>query len=147
MSRFFLIHVVADRLYLDNDTGVIILLFLDNGHNIGGDIRLNPNGVKARMGLDFLVDFLHRHLQQFRQTANHHRVNLGHHRHQRNRKARTVLYQKLTVAVKKGSAGSHGRNDADAVALSQAGVIITLVNLQVAGPADKHSHYEHRQPA
>ena len=147
MRRFFLVHVVADGLYLDDDTGIIILLFLNNRDNIGGNIRLNPNGVKARVGFDFLVDFLHRHLQQLRQTGNHHRINFGHYRHKRHRKPRTILHQQFTIAVKECPSWCHGGNNADAVAFRQAGIIVTLINLQVTSPADKHCNHQHRQPA
>lgn len=62
MRAFLLQDVIADRRDFDDDAWVLALLFLDDGDNIGGDIGLDADGVKAAVPRNLLLDFVGRYL-------------------------------------------------------------------------------------
>ena len=56
MCRILAVYVVTHGKNLDDDTGIVVLLLLDNGNDIGQNIILDANGVKADMRIDLLLN-------------------------------------------------------------------------------------------
>ena len=56
MCRILAVYVVTHGKNLDDDTGIVVLLLLDNGDDIGQNIILDANGVKADMRIDLLLN-------------------------------------------------------------------------------------------
>ena len=56
MCRILAVYVVTHGKNLDDDTGIVVLLLLDNGNNIGQNIILDADGVKADVSINLLLN-------------------------------------------------------------------------------------------
>ena len=56
MCRILAVYVVAHGKNLDDDTGIVVLLLLDNGNDIGQNIILDADGIKANVSIDLLLN-------------------------------------------------------------------------------------------
>ena len=56
MCRILAVYVVTHGENLDDDTGIGVLLLLDNGNDIGQNIILDANGVKADVSIDLFLN-------------------------------------------------------------------------------------------
>ena len=71
MRRIFSINIVTDRQNFDYNTGVVVLLLLNDRNNIGQHIGLNADWIKAHMRVNFLLNLFHRHIDKLGYTRNH----------------------------------------------------------------------------
>ena len=56
MCCILAVYVVTHGENLDDDTGIVVLLLLNNGDDIGQNIILDADGVKANVSIDLFLN-------------------------------------------------------------------------------------------
>ena len=56
VCRILAVYVVTHGENLDDDTGIVVLLLLDNGNDIGQNIILDADGIKADVSIYLLLN-------------------------------------------------------------------------------------------
>ena len=56
VCRILAVYVVTHGKNLDDDTGIVVLLLLDNGNDIGQNIILDADGIKADVSINLLLN-------------------------------------------------------------------------------------------
>ena len=138
MRALLLEDVIADWCDFNDNTRILTLLFFNDRDDIRRDIRLDADGIEATVTSYLFLDIFDRYLEQVRKALNDIIRDRCRQRQQRHRKSRTIRDEQFPIPVIERPARCHCRHDADAVAVCQARIILTLIDLQVGGSSDKH---------
>ena len=133
-----LVDVIADRLRLDHDARVLVALFLDDRIDLRADVLLDAYGIEADMRVDLLVDLFRRHMKEHGQSLDDVLGNRTRQWQERHGEARAVHDERRAVAVEEIAARRDARDDADAVAVRKARIIVAVVDLEIDEPQQKH---------
>ena len=134
-----LVDVIADRLRLDHDARVLVALFLDDRIDLRADVLLDAYGIEADMRVDLLVDLFRRHMKEHGQSLDDILGNRTRQWQERHGEARAVHDEGRAVAVEEIAARRDARDDADAVAVRKARIIVAVVDLEIDEPQQKHN--------
>ena len=145
MRTLLLEHIVANQRVLDHDARIELLLLLDDGDDIGRDVRLDADGIETAVTGNLRLDILHRDMHECGKARDDLFLDGRCERQQRHGEPRTVCHEQLAVPVIKRAARRDRGDDADAVAVRQPRIVLPLIDLQIPRAPDKHGDDKHHE--
>ncbi len=147
MRALRFVKIIADCLHLNDDARIKLALFLDDRQDILPDVALDADRLIPGMRLYLRINLLPRHMQQLGKSRDDFRLDWCCQRKKRNDETRTVLHDALPVAVEKSPSGRHRRNEPRPIAVGTAGILVALIDLQIARTSNQERDNQYNQCA